>query len=392
MMGNISDSHEDLYNMLALVINMLVDKEKVDFITHHGDIFVEHINAPLFRHKPVALALTEDNYERREIGHVDEKKIHAPADNWTFTHPSRATDPDEFKSRIIDLSEIAKVKFRIYLGHKRLDDYFRGAESEFIKTLELIRRIYDSLRYFFAGHSHRQLLIKTLMIICLNPGAIQNSAGIFGGAEYSVIDTESGLIVFDRIPLRPSQKHKLNVGIISDTLDITKHDPSYWKNIRNVFKKYKVTDIIHCGNLDPDDIGRREFESFQVYYNPNRGISSGKDPENWHVLRETEYGNDTIPLTIGDYSFLIRLKLGAQMWDQSEFDMHRVTLQVKTEFPDTRIVLCGSTRQTFYDEGEQMAIINPGCTFPDQSYAIVELPRGRLTFGQIPLPTLAEAA
>jgi len=260
---NISDSHEDENKMLKKVIDRGVDGEGAQLITHHGDIFIEHINAELFRNLPTICALTDDDYERHAIGQADAQRIQAPGANWTFTHPRRPADKTEFSSRIIDLAEIAKVKFRIYVGHKRLDDYFRGPESEFIKILELIRRNKDSLRYFLAGHSHRQLLIKTLLITCLNPGAIQSSAGIFGGAEYSVVDTDSGIIVFDRIPLRPSAKHKLTVGIISDTLDIAKHDKSYWKNIRNVFNKHKVTDIIHCGNLDPDDIGRRELDGFR---------------------------------------------------------------------------------------------------------------------------------
>lgn len=382
-MGVISDSHEDPKGMLPKVINHLIEKEGVKIFLHAGDIFLEHINAGLFQGLPVICALTDDDYERFKAGeHRDEnKRLAAPASNWTFTHPQRSDEENEYAGRIVDMRDVFGMKFRIYLGHKRWEDYLYGPESEFIKTLEIIRRDYDNLRYFIAGHHHRQFFNKTSHnITCINPGAIQDSAGVFGGYEYAVIDTKTDLVIFDRIPSRESKKEPLTLGIISDTLDISEHYSDYWENMAEIFNTFNVSDIIHCGNLNQIDVGHSAFENFQVHYNSNRHTEVNRSA--WHCSKSKE---DGVPIRINGYSFLIRLNLGAEMWDQSGFDMHRITLKVKTEYPDTRVILCGSSRQSLYIEDEQMIFVNPGCAFDDQSYTIIELPRGRLTFGRIPI-------
>ena len=386
--GIISDSHEDRQKMLPEVINKLITKEKVEIFFHAGDIFAEHLDAKLFQGLPVVCALTNDDYERHQIGeNHDKKNLAAPSDKWTFTHPYMEGDRTEFSGRIVDMDVSVGVKFRIYLGHKRWDDYSYGPESELIKTIDIIRRQHDSIRYFIAGHHHRQLFIKFSLITCINPGAIQDSAGVFGGYEYAVIDTETDTVIFDRIQARTSEKNTLKLGIISDTLEISEHNKDYWKNLGEIFKSHEITDIIHCGNIAPRDIGHTALKKFQIYCNPNLGIDNERKsiPKNWHLQEDKGFGQDNIPVEIKDYSFLIRLKLGAQMWDQSGFAMHRETLGVKTDHPNTRIVLCGSSRQTIYIEDEEMAFINPGCALLDQSFSIIELPRGRLTFGKIPI-------
>jgi len=152
----------------------------------------------------------------------------------------------------------------IYVGHKRSFEFLAGSEADLIKTMNLIRRDHDFVRWLFSGHTHHQVYKQSHLINFVNPGAVESS---FEGYEFAVINTDTEEIAFSRIPKTKPLKEPLKVGVISDSLNISDLDSSFWKNLAEEFKKYNVKHIIHCGNLAERDIGINEFKDFDVHYN-----------------------------------------------------------------------------------------------------------------------------
>ena len=85
--------------------------------------------------------------------------------------------------------------------------------------------------------------------------------------------------------------------------------------------------------------------------------------------------------------------MGATLFDKSEIDMYRLSLEVQDKYPEARFILFGFTHNGFYEEGENMILLNPGDVVKDRNYAVISLPRNEITFGHIPtepLPPLAK--
>jgi predicted phosphodiesterase len=368
-LGVLSDTHDDRMNALPYIIAAF-KKSGVQTIIHCGDIDPKHLNPALYGNMPVVCALTDEQAATHSPDYNE------PPPGWIFTLPD---------NRIVDLDSV-----RVYVGHKRSFEILYGSEVALLETMHKIRRDHDRVRYIFSGHTHHQIFMQNPLINFINPGAIEDPMGILGGYEYTVINTETNEIIFSRIPATKGIKRFLNVGVISDSRDIAETDTEFWKKLAAEFDRQQVTHIIHCGNIASADIGRKEFEEFQVHYNLLLNQQDPGGPENWHCI---PYADPVID--IEGYYFFVQYNLGASLLDKSEMDLHRLSLLVQKEHPEVKFLLFGFSHNGFYEEGQQMVILNPGDIVKDRNYAVIRLPSNEIVFNQIPvepLPRLAECS
>jgi len=289
-----------------------------------------------------------------------------PPEGWLFTTPG---------NRVFNFCNVA-----IYVGHKRSFEFLAGSESDLNKTLNTIRRDHDFVRWLFSGHTHHQIYKQGPLINFVNPGAVESS---FEGYEFAVINTDTEEIVFSRIPKTKPQIDNFSIGVISDSLNISDLDSTFWKRLAEEFKKSGVKNVIHCGNLAENDIGRAELSEFEVFYNLRPDQRNHHAPKNWHLIK-----SDYPVVEVKGYRFYVQLDLGAELLEKSEYDMHRLCLMLRRKYPGISFVLCGFTNNAFYEEGEQVRIINPGDIVKDQNYAVITLPTAEITFSRVPVEAL----
>jgi predicted phosphodiesterase len=358
--GILSDTHRDKANAIPHVIKEF-KKRKVEVIFHCGDIEPKHLNEDLFGNLPVVCALIEEQKGMKEFCF--------PPHGWRFTEPG---------DRIVTLPN----GLRFYIGHKRAFEFLTGAETELMKTLESIRKDYDCVQWLFSGHTHHQIYKQDPLINFLNPGAIEDS---YDGYEFAVIDTETKETTFSRIPRTKPTKKPFSVGIISDSLNISELDVDFWANLAAKFKKRRIKNIIHCGNISLKDIGKKELSDFTVHYFLRKDQKNPSNvPDNWKLI---PWEKPTV--TLDGYRFYIQLDLGVTILDKSEIDMHRLSLQTRGDYPETNFILFGSTNYAFLEEGEQVRIINPGDVVRSRNYAVITLPTTEITFSSILPPPLS---
>lgn len=355
--GVLSDTHSDRMNAIPYIIAEFRNRG-VQAIIHCGDIKQEHLKPELFGNLPVVCALVEEQ--------VGKANFAALPQGWRFTRPG---------NRIIDIGNI-----RTYVGHKRAFEFLVGSEAKLIETLSTIRRDHEWVKWLFSGHTHHQIYKQGHLINFVNPGAVEDS---FDGYEFVVINTENDEITFSRIlPTTPIKK-SFSIGVISDSLNISDLDAHFWQKLAEKFKESKVSHIIHCGNLALKDVGQEMLNDFQVYYNLRPDQEDPGGLENWHLISREE------PVVeIQGYRFYVQLDLGVTLLEQSEYDMHLLCLKLRRKHPEISFVLCGFTNDAFYEEGEQVRIINPGDAVKDRDYAVISLPRTEITFGHVPLEPL----
>lgn len=363
LLGVMSDTHEDYAGRISDVVREF-DAKGVELIVHCGDIDPSHVDASLFGGKPVVCALVE--------GQDDEGASpfsHSPR-NWILTKPGR---------RVLTLGDT-----KAYVGHKRSFEFLSGSEADLVETMNRIRRDNDGVRWIFSGHTHHQILMETPLTTFINPGAVQEAPCVAGGHEYAIVDTRRKEIVFSRLPFI-CEKKPLRVGVISDSLDITERDKSVWESLAQIFQDYAVSHVIHCGNLSVKDIGRAEMRGFEVHYALRPDQPHDLDSKGWHLIPRDEPIVD-----IHGYRFYVHLSLGSELLEKSEMDMYRMSLDVQRRFPETEFILFGFTRNRFYEEGENLLLINPGDLVRDRDYAILSLPKSEFTFGRLPGPSVCE--
>ena len=360
IIGILSDTHHDKSNAIAHVVEEF-KRRKVEAIFHCGDIEPRHLDSELFGNLPVVCALVEEQKGAKEY-------CFAP-NGWRFTEPG---------NRIVTLPN----GLSFYIGHKRSFEFLTGSEAELIKTLETIRRDYDCVQWLFSGHTHHQIYKQDPLISFVNPGAIEDS---YDGYEFAVINTETKEITFSRIPKTRPIKKSFSVGIISDSLNISDLDVDFWASLAKQFKKKRVRDIIHCGNISIGDIGREELKEFKVHYYLRKDQKNPSNvPDNWELIRLEK------PIVeVNGYKFYVQLDLGVTILEQSEIDMHKLSLHIRKGYPETSFILFGSTNYAFLEEGEQVRIINPGDVVRDRNYSIVTLPTTEIVFGSIIPPPLS---
>ncbi|MFC1633322.1 metallophosphoesterase family protein [Planctomycetota bacterium] len=361
IVGILSDTHRDRTNAIPHIVKEF-KKRKVEVIFHCGDIEPPHLDEGLFGNLPVVCALIEEQKGTKEFCF--------PPHGWRFTEPG---------DRIVTLPN----GLRFYIGHKRAFEFLTGAETELMKTLEVIRKDYDCVQWLFSGHTHHQIYKQDPLINFVNPGAVEDS---YDGYEFAVIDTETKEITFSRIPKTEPIKKPFSVGVISDSLNISDLDVDFWANLAGQLKKRRVKHIIHCGNISLKDIGREELKGFKVHYFLRKDQKNPSNvPDNWELI---PWEKPTV--TISGYRFNIQLDLGVTILDKSEIDMHRLSLQTRSDHPETNFILFGSTNYAFLEEGEQVRIINPGDVVRSRNYAVITLPTTEITFSSIlppPLPS-----
>lgn len=359
--GVISDTHKDRANALPWVIKELVCEHCVSAFIHCGDIEPRHLDPELFGNLPVICALNEEQVDKPPFD-----KIQLPG--WQFTAPG---------NRIRDLSDGT----RMYVGHKRWHEFLAGSERQITQTINDLRCTHDGLRWMFSGHTHRQGLFQTRLVNFINPGAIEDS--LDNSHEFAVIDTQTNEIIFSRILRTKPTEKPFSIGIISDSLNISKMDPSFWEKLVRELKERDVGFLIHCGNIDPEDIGRPELSDLQVYYFIKWRQTRASAPLNWHQVSQED-----LVVTINGYQFYIQSDLAASLLEESELDMHKHCLGLKQDYPGVCFVLYGRTNDCFLEEGHQTRILNPGDALKSRSFAVVCLPKTEITFGHVPLDPL----
>lgn len=360
--GVISDTHSDRANALPHIVREFKNRN-VDVIVHCGDIEIRHIGSEIFGDFEVFCALNQEQLEKPDFKNL----LEYPPPNWKFTSPPE---------RIFDLRHV-----RCYVGHKRSFDFLFSPETKFEETLEFLRKDHDGLRWVFAGHSHQQVCFQNHLISFVNPGAIEAS---MDGYEFAVVDTDTGQIIFSRIPKTKPVEEPFSIGVISDSLDISKLDVDFWQKLKKEFEDRGVTHIIHCGNIAVDDIGREELKNFTVRYKlRKKQVYLGKPPKNWEPIPEEE------PIVeINGRQFYIHSALARILLEESGAEMHKECLKTLESYPEVSFIFYGGTSDAFLQEGQRARIINPGGIIPSRSFAVICFPRTEITFGYVPIDPL----
>ncbi len=361
ILGIISDTHDDKMNAIPHIMKEFIAR-KVETIVHCGDIDPKHLDPKLFANLPVDCALIEEQ--------IQTPKFNRAPNGWRFTKPG---------DRILQIDNYTKI----YLGHKVAFKFMTGSEAELISILNLIRKDNDGVRYLFTGHTHHQIYKQDHLINFINPGAVENS---YDGYEFATLDTLSSKIVFSRIlPTNPDIE-PFKVGVISDSFNIAKLDPEFWETLASAFERQDIKHVIHCGNIDSKNIPEEEFERFEVYYYLRKDQREPKTiSKNWHLV-EAKFP----VVEINGYRFCIQLELGADLLEKSEYDLFKLSLDLRKSFPEINFVLFGLTKDAFLEENEQLRFINPGDIVTDRSFATIELPQNEITFDHICTPSLPE--
>jgi predicted phosphodiesterase len=387
-----SDTHSDKSGATPHIIREF-KRRGVEVIFHCGDLSKEDLvkGENLYEKLPVTYALVDGQ-------NTDQFFVDNCPKGWQFT---RAND------RVRQLIDGTWV----YIGHKYHLHFLRASETDFNAMLTALREKFDGLRYVFGGHLHFQTYKQGQLISFINPGAMENDVGcgaVGYGYEYAVVDTDTGEIVFSRILPAMDDRPTFSLGIISDSLDISHRDGTYWTRLAKEFKARDVSHIIHCGNLALEDIGRPELADFvAVHYtilndqvSDHRKLQkSGKIPSYWRVISEENPDDGAIVDISGPgenpyiWRCYVQLDLGLKFKTISEMGMDSMAMQIRRKYPQTEFVLCGFTREGLLVEGQQVTTINPGNVNTDRSFAVICLPRREITFGHVPysvLPPLTE--
>jgi len=372
--GVISDTHKDSKNAIPHIIKEF-KKRDVEIILHCGDLIPEHVSNELFGNFPVFCALVEGQKDDPAFG------VKKPI-GWQFTKPNE---------RVIKLPDDTLI----YLGHKKHLEFMRATEEKFNEILTDLRQEFDGLRIVFGGHLHFQTYKQGQLVSFINPGAVEDALG--WGYEYAILDTSTSQVVFSRILPTPDDRPTFSVGVISDSLDITHRDATYWARQAIEFQKRGVTNIIHCGNIALTDIGRPELKNFSVHYAIRADQKSDHEkikktstiPINWHVIAE-ENLDDGAVVDINNYRFFVQLDLGLKFMTVNEVGMDSMAMQIRRKHPETQFVLCGFTREALLLEGQQVITINPGDVSTARNFAVICLPRREITFGHVPYDPLPE--
>jgi predicted phosphodiesterase len=380
IIGVISDTHKDQQNATPHIIEEF-RKRGVTRIFHAGDLDQKHFNAQLYGNYPVHYALTEDQCEIELEGRCrcPREGFFPPATNWRYTMPGH---------RIVRIDGES-----YYLGHKiPFDFYLNMGENDFDERLQRIRLANDGLRWIFGGHTHAQTYRQGRLASLINPGAAEGS--INWGYEFAVLYEDKGEVVFGRIMPTPPMEESFTVGVISDSLNVSKLDISFWEHLRQEFYYRGVSHVIHCGNIALADIGRSELAEFTVHFNllPEQIVDldiadlkwQEKLPENWKLINSEKPVVD-----INDQRFYIKLDLALDLANLSEMAMDFLAMKIRKDFPMTNYVLCGFTNEALYHEGQQIRIINPGDVNHDRNFCTICFPRHEITFGHVPVIPLS---
>ncbi len=364
----LSDTHTVDLEVLRQVVAEGI-KRGAELVIHCGDISSKHLQPELFGNLPVVCALT-----KKEIGDdgmliAGKESFAVPPPGWVFTKPG---------ARIYALSEDENI----YVGHNLSFEFLQGSEDLLDRKLQEIRNKYDCVRWLFSGHTHHQIYKQGRLISFVNPGAVYSFTD---GYEFVMVNTETREIVFCRVLNTIPTTKPFSIGLISDSMNISEMDPTFWGKLAGEFKRRDVTTIIHCGNIDEKDIGRPELADFKIHFNLIKGQKYEKKFDNWILI------NQEHPIVdVGGHIIYVQWALGADLLEKSERDMKKICLGLKLKY-DHRIscVVFGFTNEAFLEEGEECWMVNPGDVIKDRNFAVICFPRIEVTFKSVPidLPT-----
>lgn len=360
-----ADTHKIDKNVIKHLVREAVLR-KAELLIHCGDIEKQHVDAELFGNLPVVCALTEDQLAEDSF----KEFLKNPPPGWRFTTPGSL-------NRVLYIGGT-----RFYVGHKRSYDLAFKSEANFKEVLDAMRRDFDGLRFATAGHMHHQTLAQTLLVTFINPGAVSMSPD---GYEFAVLDTETGQVVFSRIPKTTNAEKPFTVGVISDSLNISKLDAHFWEKLAKEFADRGVSQVIHCGNIAVADIGRPELADFQMYYRLRSEQGSPKAPENWHLIP-----GDPPIVTINERKFYVHPSLARIILEKSEADMHGECMKISGQHPDLDYILYGGVRDSYLSEemDGMLRILNPGDARSSRNFAAICFPRNEITIGVVPCDPL----
>lgn len=384
ILGILSDPHEDKHNAIPHVIAEF-KKRGVEVVICPGDLTeAKHYDVDLFGGFSVYYALTENQCEMDAKGNCirPKRQFMPPGRNWQYTMPGH---------RIIEINGEL-----YYLGHKiPFEYYLLMSEEKFGEHLQEIRLQNDGLRYIFGGHTHVQTLCEERTVSMINSGAVMGSGN--WGYEFAVLDTDTNQIIFGRVMPAPPLDDPFTVGVITDSLNVSRLDVKFWPRLRQEFMARGVSHVIHLGNIALEDIGTPEFADFTVHYNllPTQVVDldcadlhwQKKIPDNWNLI------NPEAPVVdILGKRFYVKLDLALEFRNMSESGLDHMTMKLRKEFPGTNYVLCGMTNGALYYEGQQVRVVNPGNSCYGHRAVTICSPRDELTFFGVPVDPLPAIA
>lgn len=361
LIGLLGDSHADPENAFPYVIEAL-RKLGVGAFIHTGDIDPKHFTAEAFLGLPTICVLIED-----QIG---------PGSNPIFARPPHniiTTVPDD---RIRDFCGL-----KLYAGHKRSWQYLAGSEQDLMALINKMRKDYDGLSLMLSGHTHHEIFLQGDQVSFINPGAIWNS---FDGHEYATFDTISSRVTFGRIPKAKPLDERFQVGVMSDSFNVSRLRPNFWEKLAKAFKIHKVKNVIHCGNISLLDIGKPELNEFTVHFNL-RGdqVCPEELPANWKLI-----DHDVPVVEVEGYKFLVKLDFSLEIAKHTEVDLNILSEELLRKFPEISFILCGFTRRAFLEEGPLIKVVNPGDALKDNNFVVIRLPTTEIIFDNIPADPL----
>ena len=379
-LGVLGDTHkipsEIIYQAALDMVN-----RGVDLFVHTGDIEINHCLPELFHHKPVVCALTR----QQQFDH----RFTFPPFHWAFTKPGNnlVTMPtnedrenanlrDSIASRLGIANRIVNVDgTAMYVGHERSYDVMLNAER-FNEFIGLVNLVYDGVRFVFTGHTHHQFLVQRNGVSWVNPGSID--IGVSKDYEYALVDTETGEIIFTRLPYAVSNFHPVTVGIISDVGNVSDRDEKFWEKLRIEFKKRDVSVAIIDGDLLDRDLNRPELADFLVYYSPAPS-QVGKLAGNWRAV----FPENPIVEICGN-NFLIQHSLGLDLDGKTEVEMIQLVRNESKKYKHVDLVVCGGIHNALFEEHDEVMIVNPGDARNHQKFATVCFrPHTEITFSGI---------
>lgn len=392
IIGVLGDTHDCQEEDIVAIVSEEFLPRKVDVIIHTGDIEKKHINPDLFAHLPVVCVLT-----KKQTPDFD---FSFPPPNWIFVRASYAPDPPEFVGNFTDPLANKKIKQLIetwerykihcrlvpithnqesimaYCGHERSFDVFNNPQkvADFFNE---VNQVYDGVRLATTGHTHHQFVYRHDGLIWVNPGSVVYSWN--HTKEFAVVYTDNWEVVLGRLSKSEAKISPVTVGIVSDTGNIDDLDVNFWLRLSQEFNKRGVSKVICCGDFRPQDIGRPEFENFDVYYYLLAFYQDNNfKPNNWHLLSPTN------PLVeIGGHRFYVQHEIGLEYADFSEIESNCAFKTIVNKYKHLDFIVAGLVPGTIFQETQKYAFINPGDARSHRCFATICLPRLEYTVSTI---------
>ena len=393
LLGVFGDTHNEDDSLIEEIIENEFRPRGVEVVVHIGDIIARHVDAELFGHFPTICVLTKQQA-------FDYRFSFSP-DNWRFVRPAypkdeprfmgKCSDPEAAKfieelqshcleeriyARLVPIAAPSGDRIVAYCGHERSFDIFRNPQkvSDFFAV---VNQVYDGVTLAMTGHMHHQFVFLHGPITWVNPGAVADSFN--KTVEFGIVDTRSKEVVLARLSGPEAKLSPVTVGIVSDSGNVDLIDATFWQRLRKEFEARGVSQVICCGNFQPEDIGRSELDGLEVYYYLLPEYGNGHNiPDNWHQLLP-----DNPVVEICGHRFYVQHKIGPDHADFSEIQRNAAFSWIFEEYKHLDFIVAGLVPGTILQETDKYAFINPGDARDHKYFATVCLPRREYTVGTV---------